>query len=74
MAEGWALWEANGPALGRVFGDLQGGGEAPDEARHSLDLFIQAAAGRVWIYSHSPPSNASRTTLPDGRGSDMFNT
>jgi len=27
------------------FGDLQGGGEAPDEARHSLDRFIQATAG-----------------------------
>jgi hypothetical protein len=24
---------------------LQGGGEAPDEARHSLDRFFQATAG-----------------------------
>jgi hypothetical protein len=32
---------------------LRGGGEAPDEARHSLDLFVQATAGRLAKQSHS---------------------
>jgi hypothetical protein len=36
-----------------MYVSLQGGGEAPDEARHSLDLFVQATAGRL----AKPPTN-----------------
>jgi hypothetical protein len=48
---------------GFIIGLFQGGGEAPDEARHSLDLFVQATAGKL-AKPPTKPAIAARLSPP----------